>query len=107
MRHSALSDLTSRSAVLQAISEFEQLGREGFLKKYGYGPAHRYFLEHNARHYDSKAIVGVAYGYQFPQRGPLQNSEFSGGQRTVQRRLEELGFTLMVLPPSQLRQPTP
>ncbi len=93
-----LSDLTSRTAVLAAMAECDRLGREAFLEKYGFGPARRYFLEHNSRHYDSKAIVGAAYGHQFPDRGPLQSSEFSGGQNTVRRRLEDLGFSLVVLP---------
>jgi len=36
--------------------------------------------------------VGVAFGYQFPDRGPLKSSQFSGGQRTVERVLVDLGF---------------
>ena len=95
-----LSRLTSRDAVISAITEFDELGREGFLEKYGFGPVRRYFLEHNSRHYDSKAIVGAAYGSQHPKRGPLKNSEFGGGRSTVQRKLEELGFSLFVFPES-------
>jgi hypothetical protein len=94
-----LSDLTSSRAVIDAIAEFDRLGREAFLKKYGYGKSHRYFLEHEARQYDSKAIVGAAYGFQFPDRGALENTEFSGGELTVQAKLEELGFKMVVLPP--------
>ena len=101
MRHSVLSDITSRAAVISAIAEFDQIGREQFLRKYGFGPSRRYFLEHNSGHYDSKAIVGAAYGYQFPSRGPLKNTEFSGGERTVQHVLERLGFTVTVLPRSE------
>ena len=97
--HPVLSDLTSRKAVLAAIAEFDRIGRDAFLEKYGYGVARRYFLEHEARHYDSKAIVGVAYGYQYPGRGPLENTEFSGGHQTVQRKLEELGFSVSVVDP--------
>ena len=51
-----------------------------------------FFLVHEGRRYDSKAIVGVAFGYQFPDRGPLKSSQFSGGQRTVERVLVDLGF---------------
>lgn len=100
-RQALLADLTSRAAVLRAIAEFDHLGREDFLDKHGYGPAHRYFLDFNSRQYDSKAIVGVAYGYQFPDHGPLENSQFSGGERTVQRKLHDLGFSLSVLPPAR------
>jgi diadenosine tetraphosphate (Ap4A) HIT family hydrolase len=100
-RDPVLSALTSRRAVLQAIDEFDRLGRDAFLAKYGYGPARRYFLEHDGRHYDSKAIVGVAHGHQYPNRGPLANTEFSGGHQTVQKKLEELGFLVLVLDPEE------
>jgi EVE domain len=87
-----LSELTSRDAVLAAIKEFDGLGREAFLKKHGFGPARQFFIEHGSQRYDSKAIAGVAYGYQFPDRGPLKPSEFSGGEETVGHVLEQLGF---------------
>jgi 5-methylcytosine-specific restriction protein A len=45
--------------------------------------------------YDSKAIAGVAYGYEFPDRGPLQADDFSGGEATVKARLEQLGFEVV------------
>jgi putative restriction endonuclease len=100
MKESKLSQLSSAHAVRSAMAEFDRLGRDGFLKKYGYGRSHRYFLRQDGKDYDSKAIVGAAYGYQFPDRGPMLSSEFSGGERTVRRKLEELGFDLFVLPPS-------
>lgn len=49
------------------------------------------------RLYDSKAIVGAAFGYQFPDRGPLDAAAFSGGEATVKRKLEELGFEVVVV----------
>ncbi|GAA4186539.1 hypothetical protein GCM10022252_18680 [Streptosporangium oxazolinicum] len=76
--------------VLAAITEFDQLGRDAFLKLYGYRPAIGYFLVHDGRRYDSKAIAGVAH------RGvdgrPLRPGEFSGGNATVARVLGDLGF---------------
>jgi putative restriction endonuclease len=93
-----LSDLDSREAVLKAVEEFKHLERDAFLEKYGFGHARRYFLDLDGFLYDSKAIVGVAHGYEFPIAGPLQSSDFSGGEATVQRKLEELGFTVRVLP---------
>lgn len=92
-----LSRLTSRAAVLDAIAECDRLGRDEFLARHGFGPARRFFLEHGGRHYDSKAIVGVAFGNQFPDEGPLRSEEFSGGVATVQRKLEDLGFSLEVV----------
>lgn len=90
----SLALLTDPEAVLQAIAEFDELGRDAFLKKYGYGKADRYFLEHNGQRYDSKAIAGVAVGKQHPDRGPLTAAEFPGGNQTVKPKLEELGFTV-------------
>lgn len=83
-----------RDAVLEAIAEFDEMGREAFLKKYGFGEAQEYYIEHNDRLYDSKAIVGVAYKYQFPTLGPLRPDQFSGGKATVMKKLKQLGFDL-------------
>jgi hypothetical protein len=88
----ALSNLTSRDAVLQAIKEYDELGREAFLKKYGFGPARSYYVVHDGKRYDSKAIAGVAYGLQHPGRGHLAGRDFVGGASTVQPVLEALGF---------------
>lgn len=87
-----LGDLTSRDAILQAIAEFDRIGRDQFLLKYGFKPARSYFLNYSGRTYDSKAIAGAAYGYQFPDRGPLAPKDFSGGDATVRPKLESLGF---------------
>ena len=92
-----LSDIDSREAVLKAVEEFNHLGRDAFLEKYGFGHARQYFLDHDGRLYDSKAIVGLAHGFEFPSAGPLKSSDFSGGQATVKRKLEELGFAVRVL----------
>jgi hypothetical protein len=88
----ALSDLTNRDAVLAAIKEFDDVGREQFLKTHGFGPARSFFISYLDRKYDSKAIAGVAHGYQFPELGPLQPDQFSGGEETVRPVLEKLGF---------------
>lgn len=89
-----LADLTSSNAVLRAVEEYDEIGRDAFLAKYGFGRAREYFLEYNGKSYDSKAIVGAAHGYQFPHEGPLGSDAFSGGEATVQRKLEDLGFTI-------------
>lgn len=89
-----LADVTDPNAVLEAIEEFDQLGRERFLEKYGFGESRHYFLQYGGKLYDSKAIVGAAHGYQHPELGPLTAHDFSGGERTVQPQLEKLGFTV-------------
>ncbi|MHB1560361.1 MAG: hypothetical protein ACYC61_23160 [Isosphaeraceae bacterium] len=86
-------------SILKAIEEFDLLGRDQFLERYGFGPAKRYFLVHGGKTYDSKAIVGVAYGYENPPHGPLKSQEFNGGRDTVQDCLERLGFEVEVKEP--------
>lgn len=86
----ALHEVT-QTAVLAAIREYDELGREAFLSKYGFARARAYYLVHEHRSYDSKAIVGAAHGY-LPGKRPLARSDFSGGQKTVRAKLLELGF---------------
>jgi hypothetical protein len=91
----ALGDLTSRTAVLQALAEYDRLGQEAFLQHYGFGRARQYLLVHNGQRYDSKAIAGAAHGYQFPELGPLRAADFSGGETTVASKLRSLGFDVI------------
>jgi hypothetical protein len=91
----ALGDLSSRSAVLQALAEYDHVGRDAFLQRYGFGRARQYLLVHDGRSYDSKAIAGAAHGYQFPQVGPLRAADFSGGETTVASKLRSLGFDVI------------
>lgn len=92
----SLAELTSRAAVHEAIKEFDRLGRQQFLLNYGFRKSRAYFLDHDGKLYDSKPIVGAAYGHQHKQRGPLRWSDFSGGESTVRRKLEELGFNVRI-----------
>lgn len=75
-----LNDVT-RTGVLAAAKEFDRLGREAFLKSTGFGPARAYFLEHDGKLYDSKAIIGYAHGVDTGV--PLRPGDFSGGDKTV------------------------
>ena len=90
-----LADLTNREAVLDAMREYDDLGRDAFLEKYGFGPSKRYYIEVEGQRYDSKAIAGVALGKQYPETGFLRNSEFSGGIATVGQKLANLGFNFI------------
>jgi hypothetical protein len=88
----ALSDITADS-VLQAIREHDRIGRDEFLKKYGFGPARSYHLHFHGGQYDSGAIAGAAHGY-LPGQAPLTPDEFSGGYAHVAKRLSQLGFDI-------------
>jgi hypothetical protein len=93
-----VGELTSPEAVERALAEFDELGRDAFLAKYRFGRAKRWYVERDGKLYDSKAIVGAAIGYQHPERGPMWNDEFSGGEQSVNAKLESLGFTVIDRP---------
>jgi 5-methylcytosine-specific restriction protein A len=96
MLNDGLNDITSRQAILDAVDEYERLGRTAFLKRYGFGRARDFSLVVDGRHYDSKAIAGAAHGYQFPNEGPLTPYDFGGGKHTVKPLLESLRFEVLV-----------
>jgi 5-methylcytosine-specific restriction protein A len=90
----ALSDIT-REGVIAALNEYDQKGRDIFLSEYGFSPARRYVLVNGQNRYDSKAICGVAHKFDLPSDGVLRAEDFSGGIRTVVRKLQALGFTIL------------
>lgn len=92
-----LSKLESPAAVQAAIAEFDRVGRAYFLEKYGFGKSREHMLRDptSGKLYDSKAIVGAAYGYAFPDEGALKATDFVGGEATVERLLTDLGFQVV------------
>jgi 5-methylcytosine-specific restriction enzyme A len=91
-----LSDITA-PAVELALKEFDNKGRDQFLKDYGFGQARDYFLVNNGKRYDSKAIAAAAHGH-LPDRKALAARDFSGGDATVAHKLRSLGY---VVPPGR------
>ena len=88
------TELTSSEAVRKALDEFDDLGRDAFLKKYGFGRSARFVLRHEGREYDAKAVIGAAHGHQFPDKGPLKSADFPSSERAVKGTLETLGFSV-------------
>jgi hypothetical protein len=82
----------TRADVLRAMEEYDRLGQEQFLADHGFGRATAYLLIHNGRSYDSKAILGVAYG--FATGVPLLSREFNGGVHGAAGVLRKLGFEI-------------
>lgn len=92
-----ISRLQSPGAIQAALDEYSRLGRTAFLTRYGFRKS-RDFLVRDGKTgqlCDSKAIVGAAFGYQFPEEGPLKPSDFSGGEATVVSKLQRLGFEVV------------
>jgi putative restriction endonuclease len=92
-----LTEITQSSAVARAVEEFRALGRDAFLKRHGQHPSSRYFADVDGLHIDSKPLLSVAYGYQYPDRGPLAVRDFSGGAET-RRALRRFGYELVEVP---------
>lgn len=88
------ADVDDPAAVFAAMREFDEVGREAFLRRYDFGPARRYRILHHGRSYDSKPILGVAYRYAFPGEAALKNTEFSGGVAETLKILRGLGFSI-------------
>ncbi len=91
-----ISELHSHSAVLEAISEFDRIGDEAFLAKYGYRKALKYRLRYRGKLYDSKAIAGVAWGLQLHGDGQRRPESYSGGAQSSVPTLEKLSFEIVV-----------
>ncbi|MEV4535502.1 AAA family ATPase [Asanoa sp. NPDC049518] len=83
------------SAVEVTLAEFDELGREAFLAKYGFGTATTYVLRHKGRFYDPKAVAGVAHRYT-PAGEPLAAGAFDATQAIA--RLTALGLEVLPLP---------
>jgi hypothetical protein len=85
----AIRDIT-RNAVLAATNEYDELGQDEFLERYGFGRARKFVLVLDGKTYDSKAIVGAAHRYATGKALPA--AAFSGGVHTVVAWLTALGF---------------
>ena len=84
----------THEAVLHAIAEFDQLGRDAFLRKYGRRGSDSYWIRYQENHYDLKAIWGAAHvhaGMEQPHRS------LGTGQNSIQvkAQLERLGFAVV------------
>jgi hypothetical protein len=79
--------------VRQAVAEYDQLGQDEFLARHGFGPARAYLMILDDKSYDSKAILGVAYGYATGRL--LGPHDFSGGVHGAAGVLRAVGFEIV------------
>jgi hypothetical protein len=81
--------LVDAKAFLMAIQEFNDLGRDRFLKKYGFSRSSKFYLIHEQRLYDTKALLGAAYLHATGRK--LTKDKFAGGAQTeaVFRRINK------------------
>ncbi|MBW5251123.1 HNH endonuclease [Streptomyces sp. P01-B04] len=91
MRRGAIT----RGSVLKVLAEHDELGREAFLSKHGFGEARSYVLVHGGQEYDSKAVAGVAH--KWDQGRALTSDEFSGGKDHAAAWLKRVGFQVKAI----------
>ena len=84
----------TRESVLKAIDEFDNLGEELFLSRYGFHKARIFHLFYKGKYYPSKAIYGVACKFLPPDYKPLRSRDFVGGG-PVLNHLTVLVFKLL------------
>lgn len=82
----------TRDAVLAAIAECDEVGRDAFLGQYGFHRSRVYVLAHEGDEYDSKAVAGVAFKYVPEVNRALRPDELSGGLSGAAGWLRRLGF---------------
>ncbi len=83
----------TRTHVLAAIREYDEVGQDEFLGRYGFAPSREYVLRHANHSYDSKAVLGAALGYATGTAAT--SAEFSGGKDGAAVVLRDLDFTVL------------
>jgi len=78
--------------VLLALEEFDRVGADEFLSRYGFDHQGVFELLHNSSSYDSLAVLGVAHLRATGELAP--QSDLSGGAEGAAEVLRGLGFTV-------------
>jgi hypothetical protein len=89
----AFKDLNDPKCVLLALAEFDEIGRDRFLAKYGFHRSKRFMILHNDNLYDSKPVLSAAHGFQFGEA--LAASSFTGGLSGTVEKMRSLGFEVV------------
>lgn len=88
-----------------AIEEYDALGGDAFLRRYGFGHSQDYLLWQQGQSYDSKAILGVALGHA--EGRPVTRSRFNGGVSGDAQVLTDLGFSVFPISAGALQSEHP
>jgi hypothetical protein len=83
----------TRQHVLAAIHEYDEVGQDVFLGRYGFVPSQDYVLRHAEHSYDSKAVLASALGHA---TGTAATSdEFPGSKAGAAKVLRNLDFEVL------------
>ena len=83
----------TRQHVLAAIHEYDEVGQDEFLSRYGFAPSKDFVLRHANNSYDSKAIVGAALGLATGTPGTAE--EMTAGKTGATKLLRNLEFDVL------------
>ena len=100
----ALKDITHRD-VERALKEFDRLGIDAMLKKYGGGPSTHWYVLHKGECYDQKLILRAAH--ELADLGPLPPGRGTFTAAEARRWLDKLGFDVVDDIPAGSEQTTP
>jgi hypothetical protein len=82
-----------RQHVLAAIHEYDEVGQDAFLDRYGFARSREDVLRYADHSYDSKAVLGAAVRYA---TGTAATSgDFSDGKSGAARVLRDLDFEVL------------
>lgn len=83
----------TRQHVLAAIHEYDEVGQDAFLGRYGFAPSRGHVVRHANRSYDSKALLGAALGYATGTAATAE--EFASGKTAAAKVLRDLDFDVL------------
>jgi hypothetical protein len=83
----------TRQHVLAAIHEYDEVGQDAFLDRYGFAPSREYVLRYANHSYDSKAVLGAALGHATGTAATPE--EFSDARSGAAKVLRNLDFEVL------------
>lgn len=95
-----LQDVT-RDAILDAVDQYEDLGRDSFLSTYGFAAQRDVQLEYVGQKYDGMAVIAAAHG--FATGTPLASGDLLGRESEVAEQLARLQFHVLCSPETARR----
>jgi hypothetical protein len=83
----------TRQHVLAAISEYDEVGQDAFLGRYGFAPSREHVVRHANQSYDSKALLGASVGYATGTAATP--AEFTSSKTAAAKVLRDLDFDVL------------
>jgi len=83
----------TRQHVLAAINEYDEVGQDEFLGRYGFAPSQEHVVRHANQSYDSKVLLGAALGYATGTAATA--AEFTSSKTAAAKVLRDLDFDVL------------